>query len=64
MIIAVSPPVPATIQPAEVDLAVTAILLRAGLYGQAIPAYSDASLIRELRRISYDLTWPRSRRPA
>jgi hypothetical protein len=36
--------IPATIRPSEVDLAVTAILLRDGLHGQAVPSY-DAALV-------------------
>lgn len=64
MTIAVSPPVPDTIRPPEVDLAVTAILLRAGIYGEAVPAYSEPALIRALTRISHAMTWPRTRRSA
>ena len=40
MTVAVPPPVPDDIRPPEVDLAVTAILLRAGLYGEAALDYA------------------------
>ncbi|KST61125.1 hypothetical protein AO398_00085 [Methylobacterium sp. GXS13] len=58
MTIAVLPPVPADIQPAEVDLLVTAILLRAGLNAEVIPDYSRDSLIRAVTRVAYGITLP------
>lgn len=36
--------IPPGIQPAEVDLAVTALLIRAGIHGEAVPSY-DAALV-------------------
>lgn len=36
--------IPPGIRPQEVDLAVTAILLRDGLHGEAVPSY-DAALV-------------------
>lgn len=64
MTIAVPPPVPADIRPAEVELATIAILMRAGIFRGDVPVYSDASLIRELTRIARDLTLPTARRKA
>lgn len=64
MTVTVSPPVPEDIQPAEVDLAVTALLLRAGLYGEEVPTCETPSLIRAIDRIAHRLTWRPFERPA
>ena len=57
MTIAVSPPVPDNIKPPEVDLAATAILLRAGIYAEEVPVYPEASIRREITRIAHAMAW-------
>jgi len=62
--IAVAPPVPDNIQPAEVDLAVTAILLRAGITAEPVPSYDRPTLDAALARVARTLTYRPLRRPA
>lgn len=42
--------IPADIQPHEVDLAVTALLIRAGLHGEAVPSYDPERVGRVVAR--------------
>ncbi len=62
MTIAVAP-VPADIQPAEVDLAVTAILLRAGITAEPVPSYDRPTLDAAIARVARTLTYRPLRRP-
>jgi hypothetical protein len=42
--------IPPGIQPAEVDLAVTALLIRAGIHGEAVPSYDPERMGRVIAR--------------
>ena len=56
--------VPATIQPPEVDLLVTAILLRAGLNAEVVPSYDRPTIDRAIADVARTLTYRPLQRPA